>query len=107
MAASISIELRLDRRVPLQALVLQRLNQLPVPSQSEWLAQLLVQGFCSECELLRVASAYSDRVSPLRQRRGATGLPVRPAPPAAAFLPDAADIRRVPALHELRRVIGD
>ncbi|GAB3100442.1 hypothetical protein G8770_04330 [Aestuariicella hydrocarbonica] len=43
-------KLSLDTRVPLEAVVLQRLYRLPKGRQTEWLRQLLLVGFRSECQ---------------------------------------------------------
>jgi hypothetical protein len=48
------IALELDPRVALEALVLNRLERIPVARRQEWLRGLLVQGFRHECQTLRV-----------------------------------------------------
>ena len=50
------INLLLDPRVALEAIILNRLERLPVSRRSEWLRGLLVQGFRDECRTLREAS---------------------------------------------------
>ncbi len=48
-----SIALKLDSRMAFEALILNRLGQLPKTRQPEWLRGLLVLGFVSECKTLR------------------------------------------------------
>ena len=43
----------LDTRIPLEAMVLQRLYRLPKDRQSEWLRQLVLTAFRSECQVLK------------------------------------------------------
>lgn len=43
----------LDTRIPLEAMVLQRLYRLPKERQSEWLRQLVLTAFRSECQVLK------------------------------------------------------
>ena len=47
------ISLSLDRRIPLEAILLQRLQRLPRDRQSAWLRQLLAAGFRSECQVIK------------------------------------------------------
>ena len=47
------ISLSLDRRIPLEAILLQRLQRLPRDRQNEWLRQLLAVGFRSECQVIK------------------------------------------------------
>ena len=47
------ISLTLDRRIPLEAILLQRLQRLPRDRQNEWLRQLLSVGFRSECQVIK------------------------------------------------------
>ncbi|PLW69942.1 hypothetical protein C0039_05315 [Pseudohalioglobus lutimaris] len=47
------ISLSLDRRIPLEAILLQRLQRLPRGRQNEWLRQLLSVGFRSECQVIK------------------------------------------------------
>lgn len=47
------ISLSLDRRIPLEAILLQRLQRLPRDRQNEWLRQLLSVGFRSECQVIK------------------------------------------------------
>lgn len=47
----------LDTRIPLEAMVLQRLRRLPNSRQNEWLRQLLLVGFRSECQAIRSEQA--------------------------------------------------
>ena len=47
------ISLSLDRRIPLEAILLHRLQRLPRGRQNEWLRQLLSVGFRSECQVIK------------------------------------------------------
>ena len=47
------IVLHLNRRMALEAIILNRLEMIPRPRQQEWLRGLLVQGFRDECLVLR------------------------------------------------------
>jgi hypothetical protein len=49
------IVLQLDVRIALEAIILNRLERIPVTRRQEWLRGLLVQGFRSECQTLRGA----------------------------------------------------
>ncbi len=48
-----SITVDLDRRVPLEALILQRLHRLPVCRHKEWVRQLVLVGFRNECQTMK------------------------------------------------------
>jgi hypothetical protein len=47
------ITIQLDRRVALEAILLNRLGQMPTHRRQEWLRGLLVQGFRNECQALK------------------------------------------------------
>lgn len=49
----------LDTRIPLEAMVLQRLYRLPKDRQSEWLRQLVLTAFRSECQVLKSEPSLS------------------------------------------------
>lgn len=49
-----NISLELDRRLPMEALVLNRLAKIPMARQDDWLRGLLVAGFRVECQVLKV-----------------------------------------------------
>lgn len=51
----------LDTRIPLEAMVLQRLYRLPKDRQSEWLRQLVLTAFRSECQILKSEPPLSAR----------------------------------------------
>ena len=55
------IVLQLDLRIALEAIILNRLERLPAARRQEWLRGLLVQGFRSECQVLRGASDDAKR----------------------------------------------
>jgi hypothetical protein len=50
------LTLHLDTRIPLEAMVLQRMKRLPLAKQDEWLRQLLLEGFRSECQVMKSSS---------------------------------------------------
>lgn len=43
----------LDTRLPLEAMILNRLQRLPQPRRKDWLRSLLVTGFSAECQALK------------------------------------------------------
>ena len=47
------ILLQLDPRIALEAIILNQLERIPQARWQEWLRGLLVQGFRSECQVLR------------------------------------------------------
>jgi|GEM_PF-829866 len=49
------VVLQLDPRIALEAIILNQLERIPATRRQEWLRGLLVQGFCSECMVLRCA----------------------------------------------------
>ena len=51
--SEISISITLNRRIPLEALALNRLQQLPELRREEWLRNLLMRGFRGECRSKR------------------------------------------------------
>jgi hypothetical protein len=55
------IVLQLDPRVALEAIILNRLERIPTTRRQEWLRGLLVQGFRSECQVLRGTSDEAKR----------------------------------------------
>lgn len=69
MATSTLQQLRiaLDTRIPLEAMVLQRLHRLPKGRQNEWLRQLLLVGFRSECQIIKSEQTLPTSATPMRQ----------------------------------------
>jgi len=49
------VVIQLDPRVALEAILLNRLERLPLSRRQEWLRGLLLQGFRDECQALRGA----------------------------------------------------
>lgn len=47
------ISVSLDTRIPLEAMVLQRLRRLPKDRQNDWLRQLVLTAFQSECHTIK------------------------------------------------------
>lgn len=60
------ISVSLDTRIPLEAIVLQRLRRLPNSRQNEWLRQLLLAGFRSECQVIKSAPSLPAHTSSVR-----------------------------------------
>ena len=59
------ITLQLDSRIALEAIILNRIERVPVRRRQEWLRGLLVQGFRAECQLLRTAAAERENGTPI------------------------------------------
>ncbi|MCP5348365.1 MAG: hypothetical protein H7A04_16050 [Pseudomonadales bacterium] len=57
------ISVLLDTRIPLEAMVLQRLHRLPKDRQNEWLRQLVLTAFRGECQILKSEPLSSTRAS--------------------------------------------
>jgi hypothetical protein len=55
------IVLHLDPRITLEAVILNRRERIPATRRQEWLRGLLVQGFRSECQVLRGAPGDARR----------------------------------------------
>ena len=68
----------LDTRIPLEAMVLQRLRRLPNSRQNEWLRQLLLVGFRSECQAIRSEQALPAHAISMSQPCTSTGINVSP-----------------------------
>ena len=47
------ISVSLDTRIPLEAMVLQRLHRLPKDRRNDWLRQLVLTAFQSECHVIK------------------------------------------------------
>ena len=47
--------MQLDPRIALEAIILNRLERIPTTRRHEWLRGLLMEGFRSECQVLRGA----------------------------------------------------
>lgn len=58
-----TITLALDRRIALEALVLNRLAKTPIDRRGDWLRGLVVSGFQRECETLK--RAQGEHVPPM------------------------------------------
>ncbi len=99
---------RLDTRIALEAILLNRYERVPQGRREEWLRRLLVQGFLSECGAVRSVQERPGRSGQkefgdwlVQESKGRTDArsplaPCRPAAPGAEGKPFAA----------LRRVIG-
>jgi len=64
------LNLVLDFRVALEAVLIQRLKQQPKSRQQEWLRRLLVLGFREECSSLQQASCSTTRPAASTAARG-------------------------------------
>ena len=51
--SEIPISITLNRRIALEALILNRLQRLPELRRDEWLRNLLMQGFRAECQSIK------------------------------------------------------
>ena len=68
----------LDLKVPLERLILSRLQALDTRARQSWLRSLLTQGFLLECRILKI-----DRESRLDVEPGRAE--ARPVPPSAPY----------------------
>ena len=59
------LNLHLDRRITLEAAILNRLACLPTSRRQAWLRGLLVDGFLAECQALRGVQG-AERRNPIR-----------------------------------------
>ena len=102
------VTLQLDPRVALEAILLNRLGQLPTGRRQEWLRGLLVQGFRNECQALRGLSSEPGQVPTGAFRRA----PAPPKPPPATDARPSEPLQFMEAepgdkpFAALRRVIG-
>lgn len=53
MGTQQSITIDLDMRMPLEALILHRLQRLPICRHEEWVRQLVLAGFRNECQTMK------------------------------------------------------
>lgn len=60
------IVLHLNTRMALEAIILNRLENIPQTRQQEWLRGLLVQGFRDECEVLRQETVMAQPESRMK-----------------------------------------
>ena len=65
--------LQLDPRIALEAIILNRYERTPTTRRQEWLRGLLVQGFRSECRVLRDASDDAVRTPTMVFKNGMMG----------------------------------
>lgn len=61
------IKVSLDTRIPLEAMVLQRLHRLPRDRQNEWLRQLVLTGFRSECHVIKSEQSQPEFSTSMRK----------------------------------------
>ena len=57
----VRVVLQLDPRIALEAIILNRLERIPTTRRREWLRGLLLQGFRSECQVVRGAQEKPQR----------------------------------------------
>jgi len=99
------IALHLDFAVAFEALLLNRLEQMPAGRREEWLRGLLVRGFLSECESLKsVAAPASHRGHARAPAR--TCVPADSRPAEVAEQPKPATGEPIVTFADLQRVIG-
>ncbi len=67
------VVLQLDPRIALEAIILNRWERIPATRRQEWLRGLLVQGFRSECQILRGAPDDLKRSSTMAFTNRMTG----------------------------------
>ena len=102
------VTVQLDPRVALEAILLNRLGQLPTGRRQEWLRGLLVQGFRNECQVLKGLSSDVGCTQVTAFRRA----PVPPKPPPATDASHSEPLQFTEAepgdkpFAALRRVIG-
>lgn len=102
------VVLQLDPRVALEAIILNRLGQIPANRRQEWLRGLLVQGFRTECQVLRGWSSDGGsrpvRAFATRSAQTAKATDSDPKRPTPMQTADACDTEKpFAALH---KVIG-
>lgn len=104
------INLQLDPRVAFEALILKRLERIPEGRRQEWLRGLLVQGFCQECQSLRVVQ---DEIDPqaMRPPQGRGVSTRQPRTAFAAWLaqpaaPPATATKTTPVVVEANATVG-
>ena len=56
------VTILLDTRIPLEAVILNRLTRLPAERRTDWLRCLLVTGFSSECRAIKSQTAPPQRL---------------------------------------------
>lgn len=114
VVAGRNIALKLDPRMALEALILNRLGRLPRTRRPEWLRGLLVQGFVSECRMLRTVEPGVSRWGEgddVNNRFASGSLAdcrsQRPVPDTRNHTPPANEsVRGRKPLAALRKVIG-
>jgi hypothetical protein len=101
-----SITVSLDMRMPLEALILHRLQRLPVCRHEEWVRQLVLAGFRNECQVMKADTIPRS----LKGVGNHTNPPSTPSldqtsqPPRSSEV--ASDNTSKPFAH-LKRVMGD
>ena len=119
------ISVSLDTRIPLEALVLQRLHRLPKDRQNDWLRQLVLTAFQSECHVIKseqrqpafsnsmrksntTSYMYSGHSTPIAKQQRAEAVAGPPNCPNRTELPNPFPVNKAhkPFTH-LRRVIGE
>lgn len=72
------ITVTFDGHIPLERLVLNRVQTLTGRSRQSWLRSLLIQGFLLECRILKIDRESRLEVAPARAE-------ARPVPPSAPY----------------------
>lgn len=108
------VVLQLDRRIALEAIILNRLERIPKTRRQEWIRGLLVQGFRVECQVQREASVaarsesgmrFSDWLTTDSTRQATLPKPKREQKPTATTVAPATHNATKP-FAQLSRVIG-
>ncbi len=102
------VVVRLDSRIALEAILLNRLERLPPNRRQEWLRHLLVQGFRAECQLLRAVTEESRPSAATAFTRWLTESAPRPPTPEAPIVTPTshAAANTTKPFAALRKVIG-
>ena len=107
----VHLGVRLDSRIAMEAIILNRYECVPQTRRGEWLRRLLVQGFLSECSAVRGAQerpdpgrckAFGDWLA----QESKDGAQPKANAPRASSGPPALQVGKKP-LAALQGVIGD
>lgn len=101
-----SITVNLDMRMPLEALILHRLQRLPVCRHEEWVRQLVLAGFRNECQAMKADTVPQS----LKSVGDRMNLPSTPHPDQSSQPLSSSEVTSdntsKPFAH-LKRVMGD
>lgn len=104
------LQVRLDSRIALEAIILNRYERVPESRRAEWLRRLLVQGFLSECSAVRSVQERPKRSGKKELgdwlAQASKGQPVAGSPPETRPRSQPAFRTEGKPLAALRGVIG-